>query len=108
LEIFLGQPPRGADFRDPILLYKLIELFGLLTIPLEVCFGESQRQPGQPPAMELVVQAALALSLPHVAGVYWDLPEATGQRRGELGSGSLLRFLQDFREHFLEPDTKRP
>ena len=98
LEVFVGDGARAAHERDTIVLYRLVELFGLLSIPLEICFGE--REPCDP-GPDWTIPSALAMSLPQVAAVHWDLPDADQRRDGRLSSELLGRFLREFQARYL-------
>lgn len=100
LEIYVGEDARAGHERDTITLYRLIELFGLLSIPLEIRFGERGR-PSDRPAPDWTIPSALAMSLPQVAGVHWDVPDADGQRDGRTSSELLGRFLREFQARYL-------
>jgi len=100
LEVFVGNGARAGHERDAIILYRLVELFGLLSIPLEISFGERGRDPAAA-APDWTIPSALAMSLPQVAGVHWDLPDAFNQRDGRLSSELLGRFLREFQARYL-------
>lgn len=110
LEILTGPAGRGdrtATPRDGVALYRLAELFGMLSIPLEVTFGG----PLTAAAASTPVQAqmAVALGLPQVRAVYWEAWTAADCDRvadAALGGPSpaavaLRRRLRELRLRYL-------
>ena len=100
LEVLTGGSPRASLPRDAIAVYRLVELFGLLSLPLEVTFGGSA-EGGHSPGDHLETAVALAGSLPQVRAVRLDLADAEGNRTGVLHSESLRHSLKDLRVRYL-------
>ena len=100
LEVLTGPHPRASTPRDAVALYKLVELFGLLSLPLEVSFGGFAAA-GHRPDARLETPVALALALPQVRAVRFDLSDAAGVRAGQLQSESLRATLKDLRIRYL-------
>ncbi len=102
LEVLTGDHPRASVPRDAIGLYRLVVLFELLSLPLEVTFGGyAGKGDGQRPDAHLETPVALALALPQVRAVRFDLADATGTRDGRMHSESLRACLKDLRVRYL-------
>ena len=69
LELLTGPGDRAGARRDLLDTFRVLDLFGVLGIPLEVVVGES-RTDKSPATAGAVVE--LATALPHVRGVYWE------------------------------------
>jgi len=98
LEVLSGNQSRASLPRDAIALYRLVELFGLLSLPLEVTFGGRS---AAPPDAHLETAIALAASLPQVRAVRLDLADAQGNRTGVVPSEVLRNCLKDLRVRYL-------
>ncbi len=100
-----GQGDRTATSRDGIALYRLAELFGMLSIPLEVTFGG----PLTAATTSIQAQVAVALGLPQVRAVYWEgWTAADGDRVADAALGgpspaavALRRRLREWRLRYL-------
>lgn len=102
LEVLTGGPTRGSLPRDAIALYRLVELFGLLSLPLEVTFGGFPATVGgHGPDENLETAVALAVSLPQVRAVRLNVADADGNRPGVIQSESLRNCLKDLRVRYL-------
>ncbi len=66
---------RGAPPRDALTAYRMIELMGHLSVPLEVTCGRSL---AGPLTTSTDATLALALALPQVQGVYWEAFDQSG------------------------------
>lgn len=78
LELLTGPGGRAGARRDLLDTFRVLDLFGVLGIPLEVVVGES-RSSGASASAGSVME--LATALPHVRGVYWDAwDDAPGAR----------------------------
>ncbi len=106
LEILTGADRRASPSRDSIAIYRLLELFGLLTIPLELNFGAniqsaaSQLVDGQGALRSAIEsQILLAAALPQVRAVFWEgWSEADSRIPGaNLSGGTSVR--QSLRTH---------
>ncbi len=100
LEVLTGGPTRGSLPRDAIALYRLVELFGLLSLPLEVTFGGLPAA-GRSPDENLETAVALAASLPQVRAVRFNISDAEGNCPGVIQSESLRNCLKDLRVRYL-------
>ena len=102
LEVLTGGSTRGSLPRDAIALYRLVELFGLLSLPLEVTFGGfPAADTGRSPDEHLETAVALAVSLPQVRAVRLNVADAEGNRPGVVHSESLRNCLKDLRVRYL-------
>ena len=106
LEILTGTDRRASPTRDSIAIYRLLELFGLLTIPLELNFGVNiQSSAGQAVDDSVGLRSALesqmllAAALPQVRAVYWEgWSQADSRIEGaNLSGGTSIR--QSLRTH---------
>ena len=79
-----GPGVRAPVPRDAVALARLCDLFGVLSIPLEVTLGRPLAAAGGPAVDPSVT---LALALPHVRGVYW---EAWAEAEADRLPGSAL------------------
>ncbi len=102
LEVLTGGAGRASLPRDAIAVYRLVELFGLLSLPLEVTFGGFPAADGaRRPDDHLETAVALAASLPQVRAVRFDLADAGGDRAGVVHSEGLRQCLRDLRVRYL-------
>ena len=100
LEVLTGDHRRASTPRDAIAVYRLVELFGLLSLPLEVAFGGFPSG-AQKPDAHLETSVALAAALPQVRAVRLDLADAGGKRPGLIHSEGLRASLKDLRVRYL-------
>lgn len=103
LELLSGPAERAGMRRDLLDTFRLLDLFGVLGIPLEVVVGESQT--AEAPALGAAT-VGLAVALPHVRGVYWDAwddgPAAWIPGSAVLSSGNpVVNDLRSLRNQFL-------
>jgi hypothetical protein len=82
LHLTAGPPPAGSHPRDALEVYRLLELFAVLGVPLELTTGPADGWPA--------TAAALASTLPQVRQVTWagDLAD------GVAGPGGLMESLR--------------
>ena len=83
LELLAGPPPAGSRPRDALEVYRLLELFAVLGLPLELTTG---RAAGWPEAA-----VALAVVLPQVRQVTWATADSAD---GPLQAGGLFQHLR--------------
>jgi hypothetical protein len=69
LELLTGPGGRAGARRDLLDTFRVLDLFGVLGIPLEVLVGQT-RSSGESASGVAVTE--LATALPHVRGVYWE------------------------------------
>ena len=71
LELVFDGGEQASRFRDPLEVYRILELFSVLGIPLEATVGLKPTPDDGPPGFE---EAALGLvvALPQVRSVYWQ------------------------------------
>ena len=110
LEVLTGRPAgsdRAAPARDAVAVYRLIDLFERLAIPLEATFGRPLTGPVAAAAAQ--THTAVALALPQVRAVYWDGwgPAEAGRLEGAgVGGPSpaavrLRKQLAQWRQRYL-------
>lgn len=111
LEIFHAPPGQGGDRastpRDALSVYRLCELFSILSIPLELTFARPLTDAAVGPELEPTL--ALALSLQRVRAVNWeawgdgDLPRVEGAAVGKTSprAAAVKKLLREFRVKYL-------
>lgn len=70
VELMIGDGTRASHPRDPLEAYRILELFSVLGIPLEVAVGVESVSGGNTNWYEETV-LELAVALPQVRSVYW-------------------------------------
>src|SRR5262249_16638825 len=96
LELLVGPGGRAGAQRDLLDAFRVLDLFGVLGIPLEVLVGQS-RSSGRTTSASTVME--LATALPHVRGVYWEAwEEGPGAR---LPDCSIKAYESELREQIL-------
>ena len=102
-----GGDDRAAMPRDALGVYRLCELFSILSTPLELVFGRPLTGPPVGPALEPAI--ALSLSLQRVRAVYWEawgdgdgarVPDAALSKPG-AEAAKLKKFLRELRVKYL-------
>lgn len=109
LELLIAPGPRGSMPRDPLEVFRILELFAVLGVPLEATLGTPLRTNAPLPEGWVETALGVALALPQVAAVYWetwaDDPTARvpGVALVEAGSpAALIDVLRGLRQRALE------
>jgi hypothetical protein len=85
--------------RDSIALYRLTELFGLLSLPLEICFNPATESAGS--NLTFAVSSGLAVALPQVRGICCDFARRGSPRNGENIPPEWKAHLRELRVRYL-------
>ena len=111
LELFHAPPGQGGDRvstpRDALSVYKLCELFSILSIPLELSFARPLNDAVVGPELEPTL--ALSLALQRVRAVNWeawsdgDSPRVEGAALGQTlpRAAAVKKLLREFRVKYL-------
>jgi hypothetical protein len=99
LEVASRARKNGLGLRDSISLFKLTELFGMLSIPLDISFSDTVSL--DQPWINHTVGIALALSLPQVRSVIVDYAQPNGERTGVGLPPELRMTLRELRTRYL-------
>ncbi len=94
LELLFGGGDRASRPRDPLEVYRVLELFSVLGLPLEVAVGVDGSAGDCPPGWEETV-IGLTVALPQVRSVFW-----TGGLANPL-PGPVLGVLDRLRRRFI-------
>lgn len=84
LELLCGEGGRASRPRDPLDTVRVLELFGVLGVPLEATVGS---EPGAAPAEWSETTALVAAAMPHVRYVGWEVWD--GRDAGRLPGAGL-------------------
>lgn len=71
LELAFDGGGRSSRHRDPLEVYRILELFSVLGVPLEVTVGTKSVPDGGPPGCEETA-LELAVALPQIRAVFWQ------------------------------------
>ncbi|MGL6076082.1 MAG: endo-1,4-beta-xylanase [Fimbriiglobus sp.] len=99
LEAMSRERTPSMGFHDSISLYRLTELFGLLSIPLDVSFSDTADADAEP--INFSIPAALSLSLPQIRSVICDFPLPNGERDGTGIHPDIRLTLRELRARYL-------
>lgn len=95
LELSCGNSPRASIPRDPLETYRLVELFSVLNVPLEVSVrGGPGPEVSDCPPRWAESTVSLTLALPQVQAVYLDLNE-NNTPDGPFPTPGLIRTLRE-------------
>lgn len=109
LELLIASGPRGSHPRDTLEVFRVLELFGVLGVPLEATLGTSLRASSPSPDGWAETALGLALSLPQVSAVFWEAwaDDSTARVPGVAlvdasGPAPLVDVLRGLRRRALE------
>lgn len=95
LELVFDGGERASRFRDPLEVYRILELYSVLGIPLEATVGVKPTPDGGPPGCEEAV-LGLAVALPQIRSIFWQ------RFAGSTGSDSPIPpMLEKLRQRFI-------
>jgi hypothetical protein len=102
VELLGGTGPRASWPRDSLETVRILELFSVLGLPLEVTIGTNGE--ASPPGWAESA-CGLALALPHVQGVYWEAWSDADRARLSgvelIGRSEMRAVLRDLRQRAL-------
>jgi hypothetical protein len=102
LELLYGPGERASARRDLLDTFRVLDLFGVLGLPLEVAVGETRPSDGSASAAAI---AELATALPHVRGVFWEswepgatdrIPNCSIRADGTLPTTQILALRRQY------------
>jgi hypothetical protein len=109
LEMLIAPGVRGSQPRDPLEVFRVLELFGVLGVSLEATLGTPLRPPSPSPEGWVESALGLALSLPQVSAVFWEawVDDSTARVPGVAlvdagGPAPVVDVLRGLRERALE------
>jgi hypothetical protein len=112
LELIFGGGIRASRARDPLEVYRILELFSVLGIPLEVTIGtvgsvEAELTQEVCPEGWAETALALAVALPQIRSAYWsaqtfEIPSAGTRADWTPPQGGLPATLEGLRRKYIE------